>query len=232
MKLNKIRLALVSIGFLTALPVYALTDIYEDGVGADATSSYSTAVGAGAEAGNGGLTWGRTNTSGTATYGTSVTEDDNTTVSSTVNGVTTYSDRTVNTNVGSVAIGQGADAGKGVDIKYLHSDHGGDTADNVYANYQLGHGQSTAIGYRAEADWGGTALGATAEATGQDSVAIGKEAAATGHKSVAVGEDTVADGMYSSAIGNGAAASGRNASAFGVDSVAEGEDSTALWCWS
>ena len=228
MKLNKIRLALVSIGFLTALPVYALTDIYEDGVGADATSSYSTAVGAGAEAGNGGLTWGRTNTSGTATYGTSVTEDDNTTVSSTVNGVTTYSDRTVNTNVGSVAIGQGADAGKGVDIKYLHSDHGGDTADNVYANYQLGHGQSTAIGYRAEADWGGTALGATAEATGQDSVAIGKEAAATGHKSVAVGEDTVADGMYSSAIGNGAAASGRNASAFGVDSVAEGEDSTAL----
>ena len=232
MKLNKIRLALVSIGFLTALPVYALTDVYEDGVGADAASSYTTAVGAGAEAGNGGLTWGRTNTSGTATYGTSVTENDRTTAytDTVTNGVTvrTYTDRTTNLNIGSTALGQEAEAGTGVDIKYLHSDHGGDTADNVYANYQLGHGQSTAIGYRAEADWGGTALGATAEATGQDAVAIGKEAAATGHKSVAVGEDTVADGMYSSAIGNGSAASGRNASAFGVDSVAEGEDSTAI----
>ena len=230
MKLNKIRLSLVSIGFLTALPVYALTDVYEDGVGADAASSYSTAVGAGAEAGNG-LTWGRTNLSGTATYGTSVDgtdilENDNVTVSSGTPKV--YTDRTTNTNIGSTAIGRDADAGTGTSKTYLHSEHGGTVDDDAYAEYQLGHGQSTAIGYKAEADWGGTALGATAEATGQDSVAIGKEAAATGHKSVAVGEDTVADGMYSSAIGNGAAASGRNASAFGVDSVAEGEDSTAL----
>ena len=223
MKLNKIKLAFVTIGFLAALPVYAVTDNYEAGVDAEANSSYSTAIGADALSGNG-LSWGRTNSVTPATYGpdvsgTPIAEDDQTTGGS---------DKTTNSNRGSTAIGNQAEAGTGVDIKYLHSNHGGDTADNVYVDYQLGHGQSTAIGYKTEADWGGTALGATAVATGQDSVAIGKEAAATGHKSVAVGEDTVADGMYSSAVGNGAAASGRNASAFGVDSVAEGEDSTAI----
>jgi autotransporter adhesin len=218
MKLNKIKVAFVTIGFLAALPVWAVTDNYEAGTDADAKSSYSTAIGVDALSGNG-LSWGRTNAVSPATYGPSVFEDDQT---------TGPGDRTTNSNRGSTAIGNQAEAGTGEEIRYLHSVHGGDIADDIYVDYQLGHGQSTAVGYKAEADWGGTALGATAEATGQDSVAIGKEAVASGHKSVAVGEDTVANGMYSSAIGNGAAASGRNASAFGVDSVAEGEDSTAI----
>jgi hypothetical protein len=218
MKLNKIRLALVSIGFLTALPVYALTDVYEDGAGADAASSYSTAVGAGAEAGNG-LTWGRTNTSGTATYGTSVTENDITTVYTTdSNGVITYSDRTVNTNVGSVAIGQNSAAGTGTSIKYSEADHGGTSTGTDYA---YGHGYSSAIGTNSLADWGGTAIGADATATGRDSVGIGKEVMVTGHKAVGIGEDTVSSGYRSTAVGNSSEASAKWATALGAEAVAD-----------
>jgi hypothetical protein len=118
--------------------------------------------------------------------------------------------------------------------KYKESEHGGvlttsssSSAFNGTAN-KNGHGSSVAIGADAYADWGGTAIGTEATASGRDSVGIGKEVMVTGHKAVGIGEDTFALGFRSTAVGNSSHATELWSTALGAEAHATEQDALAV----
>jgi autotransporter adhesin len=112
----------------------------------------------------------------------------------------------------------------------------------VIGAHSSGNDGSTAVGYGAHADPGGTALGwqssaifdfGTAigflsQASADPSTAVGSFTVASGNNSSAFGSGAFATGTNSTAIGQGSVASGANASAFGQGAVASGSGSTAL----
>lgn len=137
--------------------------------------------------------------------------------------------------INNIAIGRNAVAGTedtGGDYLML----GGNTAigDGALAQGQIvgdygGVGWTTAIGYSAKAtDNYSLAVGAMTQATGYASSSIGTSAEASGDHSSAFGFYTVASGKNSSAFGTMAQATGTNSSAFGLYAKASGLDSVAL----
>ena len=232
MKLNKIKLALISAGMLVSVNAFAA-----DSVAGTEGTIYSTFVNEDVE-GNSVSTVKVVTGAATAR----IYEDEAATATPTSTAVKTltpgggnsgrsgspgnYSYAAGSYSSGSatknVAFGTGAVAGYGIQENPDFEDGTG----NGYQYY--GGGSSTAIGVDSLALIGGTAIGNESAATGRDSVAIGKEAVASGYKSIAVGEDVVTSAHFGTGVGNGAEVTGYAGSAFGVGSIASGENSTAL----
>ena len=240
MKLNKIKLALISAGMLVSVNAFAA-----DSVAGTEGTIYNTFVNEDDE-GNSVSTVGAETGASTAR----IYEDQDATANPTGSPVMTLtpgataSGRTCiancngpnsgkvysyaagsyspGANTKNVAFGTGAVAGYGIQE---NPDFEAGTG-NGYQYY--GGGSSTAIGVDSLALIGGTAIGNESAATGRDSVAIGKEAVASGYKSIAVGEDVVTSAHFGTGVGNGAEVTGYAGSAFGVGSIASGENSTAL----
>ena len=237
MKLNKIKLALISAGMLVSVNAFAagasavgVVDNFATANSKDMTHGLVTISGTTTSSASIYTTTAPALGATAASPGTAVT-----TVtagggyigrtSSTVGGATVYSYAADSVSSGSntkgVALGDDAVAAYGVQENPDFV--AGGTAPQYY-----GGNAATAIGTSAVAALGGTAVGNEAVATGRDSVAIGKEAVASGYKAISIGEDSYANAAYSMAVGNGAIAEGEDSTALGAEAEASGENSVAL----
>jgi autotransporter adhesin len=240
MKLNKIKLAMISAGLLLSYTAHAQNTNTNTGTDSAVAGVYDTNFTSGEPVASTLSTDGsakiRTRESSTGSYSTATgntftVPPSTSTVYSGVSSTATIDGRTVRyydagssslgANIDNTAIGDGARAGYGVQ-------ENPDFVIGGTAAQYLGDGNSTAVGADSLATTGGSAFGVEAEATGKDSVAIGKEAVARGYKSIAVGEDSVASGEYDMAVGNGAVAEGTESTALGAEAEASGENSVAL----
>ncbi|WP_105447619.1 YadA-like family protein [Escherichia coli] len=87
---------------------------------------------------------------------------------------------------------------------------------------------SVAVGARANAGVGSTAIGFSSNSSGERSVALGQSTVSTGSRSIAIGSAAKATSDYTLALGNSAQAKGEGAMALGKDTVASAANALAL----
>jgi hypothetical protein len=234
MKLNKISLALISVGLSMSLNVSAADT--QVGTSAAAGSLYDIKVTESTGAVSMVVTadssvdlQSRSTATGSYSTITTITPHSGTGTSTTTgrtgsSGAYIYSSTssTAYANIDNTAVGERAFAGYGIQE---NPNWDGTNAGGIR---YYGGASATAIGADALAVLGGTAVGNQAQATGRDSVAIGKEAKAYGYKSITIGEDSTSVGAFTTVVGNDAHATGDEAVALGADAVAEGDTSVAL----
>ena len=87
---------------------------------------------------------------------------------------------------------------------------------------------SVAIGAKANAGMGSTAIGFSSISSGERSVALGQATSSTGSRSIAIGSAAKATSDYTIALGNSAQAKGEGAVALGKDTVASAANALAF----
>lgn len=87
---------------------------------------------------------------------------------------------------------------------------------------------SVAVGARANAGVGSTAIGFSSNSSGERSVALGQSTVSTGSRSIAIGSAAKATSDYTLALGNSAQATAEGAMALGKDTVASAANALAL----
>ncbi|EKQ3618844.1 YadA-like family protein [Escherichia coli] len=87
---------------------------------------------------------------------------------------------------------------------------------------------SVAVGARANAGVGSTAIGFSSNSSGERSVALGQSTVSTGSRSIAIGSAAKATSDYTLALGNSAQATAEGTIALGKDTVASAMDALAF----
>lgn len=133
-----------------------------------------------------------------------------------------------------VALGAGANAGKGETVKKLRTDEDGDpvldkNGNKIYDTITKYSEYDTAVGYEAKANcFSSSAFGHYSRAIGSYSTALGDSASALKYASTAVGNSAQASEWYSTAMGNDALAGGWGSTAIGYVVQATGSGSIAI----
>lgn len=133
-----------------------------------------------------------------------------------------------------VALGAGANAGKGKTVKKLRTDEDGDpvldkNGNKIYDTITEYSEYDTAVGYEAKANgFSSSAFGHYSQATDSYSTALGGRAQALKYGSTAVGNSAQASEWNSTAMGNSALAGGWGSTSIGYEARATGYGSIAI----
>ncbi|WP_335953862.1 ESPR-type extended signal peptide-containing protein [Acinetobacter higginsii] len=201
-------------------PAAGGTDSIAVGTGAKATSVESTAIGRVAQATGGYSSAFGKGAEATAQLATAAGHNAKASGSSAV----AVGDKAQASGQNTVAVGAEANAGSVAQAGALVDNW---TPESTQRRVDYGAG-NTSLGYRAQSNNNGTAVGTSTQASGAASFAGGAGANASGRIGVAVGGGSLASGDSAVALGNTATASGAQGVAMGAGASARGNGGTAL----